>query len=594
MAKNMFRFIPGKIILRSLKVMTLFAGVLFALSCAVPQGMGTGAGRLTIALPGGSANGGMARSVLSNDAIAALQYRITLTGPGGTLDRTAAGGNITVSLQSGEWIVAVKAYNSSDTLVGSGSETATVVPGKPASVIVKMYVDPGYKAGLTDIYIHTEAELRKIGTDFAIDGSKNFHLENNITLTEPWTPIGDDGDRFKAVFDGAGHTVTVAAFSADALAAEYMGFFGYTEGGEIKNLHIKYELGGTAHNTNTNYYIYAGGITGRAQGTTISNARVSGSFRVSSLADSAFHIGGIAGAYYNGIIENCHVTGAELGGGAAAADISAGGIAGELASTGSTPAIKSSSFTGTVVIQSDTGSAYGGGIVGRSYGGTITACYAAGTIDVSSSSAEAYAGGIAGSFGYFPITGCYAYAGVRSSGFAKSYAGGIAGYASEITRCYAAGAVKAEGSGAVVYAGGIAGQVTNTGGLTNCVVMLNALDGGSSADVHTLFGGYAIWFALNSDNSVWDAIALTRGGTTYANADSFAGLILDSDKDIAAFSPAGDYTDSDLVSDTYPGWNFADGGDWKFISGCDFPVLSWQTLPPDLSHVPDSVSVTWP
>jgi hypothetical protein len=594
MAKNMFRFIPGKAILHTLKGIALLAGVLFVLSCDFPQGMGKGESSLTIVLPGGNKNGGnMARSVLSDDFIAALRYQITLTGPGGTIDKTAEGGSVTVSLQAGEWAVTIKAYDGDD-LVGTGNETAVIVPGKPASVIVKMDMDPGYEADLTDIYIHNEAELRRMGTDFAIDGLKTFHLENDITLTQPWTPIGNDGDHFKAVFNGDGYTITVSAFSSDALASEYMGFFGYTEGGEIKNLNIKYELGGTVNNTSTDYYVYAGGIAGRAEGTRISNARVSGSFRVSSSANSIFYIGGITGAYFNGIIENCHVDSVELGGGATA-DIITGGIAGELDSNAfSPPVIKSSSFTGTVIVQSDTGSAYGGGIAGQSSGGTITACYAAGTIDVSSSSADAYSGGIVGSFGYFPVTNCYAHINVRSSGSAKSYAGGIAGYASDITRCYAAGTVKAEGSGTVVYAGGIAGQVTNSGGLTNCVVMLNALDGGSSANVHTLFGGYAIWFATNSDNRIWDAIAITRGGLTYTNNNSFSGLSLDSDKDIDAFSPAEDYAALDLVSDTYPGWNFGTGGDWKFISGYDFPVLSWQTSPPDLSYVPDSFVIIWP
>jgi hypothetical protein len=457
-----------------------------------------------------------------------------------------------------------------------------------------MDMDPGYEADLTDIYIHNEAELRRIGTDFAIDGSKTFHLENDITLTQPWTPIGGGGDHFKALFDGHGHTVTVAAFSAGALASEYMGFFGYTEGGEIKNLNVKYELGGTVNNTSTDYYVYAGGIAGYAEGTRISNARVSGSFTVSSAANSIFYIGGITGAYFNGIIENCHVTSVELGGDATA-DIIAGGIAGELQTNiSNTPVIKSGSFTGRVVVQSSTGSAYGGGIAGQSYSGIITACYAAGTIDVSSSSADAYSGGIVGTFGYFPVTDCYAYANVRSSGSAKSSAGGIAGYAPEIAKCYATGTVKAEGSGAVVYAGGISGQVTNTGGLTNSVVILNALDGGSSADVHTLFGGVEIGFAANSGNSIWDAIAITRGGLTYTNNNSFSGLSLDSDKDIALFGSAENYTDPIFASDSYPGWDFGGGGDWKFISGYDFPVLSWQTSPPDLSYVPDSFVIIWP
>jgi hypothetical protein len=480
-----------------------------------------------------------------------------------------------------------------DRLVGTGNETTTVILGKPASVIIKMYVDPGYEADLTDIYLHNEAELRRIGTDFAIDGSKTFYLENNITLAGPWTHIGDDGDRFKAVFNGGGHTITVAAFSADALAAEYMGFFGYTEGGEIKNLHIKYELGGTVNNTSTGYWCYSGGIAGRAEGTNISNARVSGSFTVSSSVDSSY-IGGIAGAYFNGTIENCHVASVELGGDAPG--VCAGGIAGELQTNiSNTPAIKSSSFTGAVIVQSNPGSAYGGGIVGQSYSGTIAACYAAGTIQASSwSPMTTYAGGIAGLFSSSGgINNCYAVVAVEADGPAD-YLGGIAGssYSGTISKSYAAGIVKGQGSS--VYAGGIAGDYGNSGTIENCRVFLTILDGGASSDVHTLFAYWLPASGTQQDNGVWDGIAITRGETTYTKADSFAGLILDSDKDIALFGPAEDYADPDLISDTYSNWNFSGGGDWKFIPGYDFPVLSWQNSPPDPSAVPDSFVIIWP
>jgi hypothetical protein len=54
-----------------------------------------------------------------------------------------------------------------------------------------MKVDPAYEGLLTDIYIHNEAELRRVGRDFAIDGTIRFYLERDIVLTQPWTPIGD-------------------------------------------------------------------------------------------------------------------------------------------------------------------------------------------------------------------------------------------------------------------------------------------------------------------------------------------------------------------------------------------------------------------
>jgi hypothetical protein len=69
-----------------------------------------------------------------------------------------------------------------------------------------MTVDPAYEALLTEIYIHNEAELRRIGA--AVNGlaignpARTFYLENNINLTQPWDPIGDDTTPFMANFDG--------------------------------------------------------------------------------------------------------------------------------------------------------------------------------------------------------------------------------------------------------------------------------------------------------------------------------------------------------------------------------------------------------
>jgi hypothetical protein len=54
-----------------------------------------------------------------------------------------------------------------------------------------MSVDPAYEAALTEIYIHNEAELRRIGAavnGLAInDPSRTFYLEKDIVLTPPWT-----------------------------------------------------------------------------------------------------------------------------------------------------------------------------------------------------------------------------------------------------------------------------------------------------------------------------------------------------------------------------------------------------------------------
>jgi hypothetical protein len=266
----------------------------------------------------------------------------------------------------------------------------------------------------------------------------------------------------------------------------------------------------------------------------------------------------------------------------------AGGIAGEMQTSGGTSSIAASSFTGIVSAETSS-AAYAGGILGQSYSGFIERCYAAGNVEARAVVADARAGGIVGSFGYFPVSDCYAYTNVYSTSPIGSFAGGIAGHAPEIARCYAAGTVETGGSGPV-YAGGISGRVTNTGGLTDCMVLLDILDGGPSPDAHTLFGGYDIWYPTNTGNKVWDDIAITQGGTTYTSGS----YTTTADYDIASFTAAASFQGSSSQA-TYAGWNFTPGtGAWKWIAGYDYPVLSWQDSPPDLSVVPDSFVVTWP
>jgi hypothetical protein len=635
MAKNMFRPVPGEAILYTLKGIALLAGVLFIFSCDLPQGMGKGESSLTIVLPGGNKNNGnMARSVLSNDFTAALRYQITLTGPGGTIDRTVEGGSVTVSLQAGEWAVTVKAYDSSDTLVGLGSETTAVAPGQPASIIVKMNMDPGYEAGLTDIYIHNEAELRRIGTDFI--GRSNtitFHLENNITLTQPWAPIGSpplyEGGIFQPTafagkFDGGGHTITVTSFSGESLTSNCLGFFGYTEGGEIKNLNLKYELGSPVISANTEE-LFAGGLVGRAMNTDIENIAVTfgGSYGFSvsiAVIDTDYHeyansrIGGLVGYLDSGDISRCHVRGKVKGESATANWICIGGIAAEVSGDGDTGSIiGESSFTGMVygscVNSTDSrANVDAGGIVGDSSRLTINSCYVAGQVKAEGY-INIYAGGI---HGWDDLEGSdmYIYADVSATGLdstkGRAYAGGLAGstsyYNDGFSNAYVAGKVSARGS-ADNKAGGMVGDIRINSGnpiaIDNCMALLTALDGGNSPAVYTIgFKDNPSGNASGSNGKVWDAISITRGGITYTRDGPtyFLSSLPSDSQDLAPFDSAAGFAGSTNQSTyTGAGWDFTAGtGDWKFISGYDFPVLSWQTLPPDLSHVPDSFSITWP
>jgi hypothetical protein len=616
---------------------------LITVSCDLPQEMGGGEGSLTVVLPGGS----MDRSVLPNSMLGTLKYSLKFTkNSGGSSPITVPevnGGTYTINLAIGGWTIDVEAYDSFNVLVGTGTESATVTAGQQNHITILMHVDSFYEAALTDIYIHNEAELRRIGTDFSINGGITaFYLESDITLTQPWTPIGDSATPFSAVFDGRGHTVTVGGgFDPAALTNYELGLFGYADGAEIKNLDIVWNMGsisspaqlpmpnyvpsqtigglaGTLDNvskvenvsvrgsfcfnqTGSTDGLLLGGIAGMVMGgseiqlCSVSDAVIYGNsaatMRVGGVAGSSDDgasikkssfagtvksggsAGGIAGSSSDTLISECHASGTITG------VERAGGIAGEFESTFS---IAASSFTGTVSGDSLSSDSYAGGVVGWSPSGSIERCYAAGNVEARSASNNAYAGGIAGLFGD-SISDCYAYTNIHADGSAGSFAGGIAGDALAIARCYAAGTVKAEGSG-IVYAGGISGQVNDTGGHTGCIVLLDALDGGSSADVHTLFGGVYMGTAANTNNKVWGDIAITQSGNIYKNgtASPLSGYSPDTVKDASFDFVASFQGSSSQATYTGAGWNFTAGtGVWKWIGGYDYPVLSWQTAAPD-------------
>ena len=222
----------------------------------------------------------------------------------------------------------------------------------------------------------------KLMTDVDLNGSEDFQ----------WTPIGywisnTNYYSFGGHFDGNNHTISGLYINS---SADRVGFFGYTDGAEIKNLIVS---GGIITSTGP----YAGGIVGVANGNTIKAC--GNACNVSSThcntSTSYSYSGGIVGQVGNSIIINCYNTGN----------------------------ISSPNATYT----------YSGGIVGQSNtGSSISNCYNKG--DISSAThylAHSYSGGIAG-YLYGSITNCY------STGNISSYAnsGGINGYGSSVSNCY--------------------------------------------------------------------------------------------------------------------------------------------------------------
>ncbi len=118
----------------------------------------------------------------------------------------------------------------------------------------------------------------------AADKSQNLEEKS-------WVPIGDSNNKYQGTFDGNNKTITNLYINA---SQNYMGLFGYTDEGTIKNLTFEY-----ANVTETNNY--AGVLVGKAfRGSTLQNIKISNTCQIKG----GKYTGGIAG-YLDGNAYNC-------------------------------------------------------------------------------------------------------------------------------------------------------------------------------------------------------------------------------------------------------------------------------------------------
>ena len=219
-------------------------------------------------------------------------------------------------------------------------------------------------------------ELKK-DLDFNDDASYSS-IANKVIWTEGagWEPIGTDSNRFKAIFEGNGHTISNLRINRPN--TNRVGLFGYARGVTINNVDLLnvditggYYVGGLVgynRGTITNSYATGavtgtgdgvGGLVGRNWDGTITNSYATGAVTGSS-------VGGLVGSNYSGTITNSYATGAVTGTGD---DV--GGLVGYNRGT-----ITNSYATGAVT---GTGNNVGG-LVGRNDSGTITNSYATGAV----------------------------------------------------------------------------------------------------------------------------------------------------------------------------------------------------------------------
>ena len=118
----------------------------------------------------------------------------------------------------------------------------------------------------------------------AADKSQNLEEKS-------WVPIGNINNKYQGTFDGNNKTITNLYINA---SQNYMGLFGYTDEGTIKNLTFEY-----ANVTETNNY--AGVLVGKAfRGSTLQNIKISNTCQIKG----GKYTGGIAG-YLDGNAYNC-------------------------------------------------------------------------------------------------------------------------------------------------------------------------------------------------------------------------------------------------------------------------------------------------
>lgn len=227
----------------------------------------------------------------------------------------------------------------------------------------------GYFYGKVDSpYIITTAEELKWFRDVVNRGRKNIcaKIADNVEVIDmstvchaadksqnleekSWVPIGNNNNKYQGTFDGNNKTITNLYINA---SQNYMGLFGCTYEGTIKNLTFEY-----ANVTKTNNY--AGVLVGKAfGGSTLQNIKMSNTCQIKG----GNYTGGIAGKLLDGNAYNCvnyaTVQGIE--------DV--GGLFGFFAGTGNS--ITACANYGKVTASSQ----IAGGLVGDFYSGTIQDC----------------------------------------------------------------------------------------------------------------------------------------------------------------------------------------------------------------------------
>ena len=145
--------------------------------------------------------------------------------------------------------------------------------------------------------INNLADLKWFRDDVNVGNNykqKYVKLTANIDLADidNWTPIGNSTNQFNGHFDGGNNTVSNLKINN---MSSYIGFFGYTAGGSVKNI--------TLHNVDIDGRLGVGALAGSPYTSDFDNIKLTGLVTI----DAKFYVGGLFGRSAYGDLTNITV-----------------------------------------------------------------------------------------------------------------------------------------------------------------------------------------------------------------------------------------------------------------------------------------------
>lgn len=195
-----------------------------------------------------------------------------------------------------------------------------------------------------------------------------FELTADIDLqSTEWTPIGNDTNPFKGIFDGKSHVVKNLLITSSG-SVNGVGLFGGIESGTLVNLGIK---DANVTNSMQNVGVLVGVLKGNPL-SKIENCFVDGGSL--TMTGSVGQYGLLVGRTFNGVINNCYVVNSQL----TTTNQTAGGFAGSI--NGAAGTTFSNCYIASITISGNKAGTLQGvfcGTTNANHSATFNNCYAA-------------------------------------------------------------------------------------------------------------------------------------------------------------------------------------------------------------------------